>query len=42
MEVSFAEYMISTDKSKLDHPTIHRLLAATYWASLRMNGSGEY
>lgn len=35
MEVKFEEYMISTDKSLLNHEVIYDLLLRTYWASQR-------
>lgn len=35
MEVKFEEFLISTNKSLLNYETIHKLLAATYWANKR-------
>lgn len=35
MEVIFGEYLISTDKSKLDVGTISKFLARSYWAHTR-------
>ncbi|WP_438349991.1 GNAT family N-acetyltransferase [Paenibacillus sp. FA6] len=35
MEVRFEEYLISTDKTLLNHETIYMFLAASYWANKR-------
>ncbi|MBM7865894.1 GNAT family N-acetyltransferase [Heliobacterium gestii] len=35
MELNCKDYLISTDKSLLDHETIYRFLASSYWANKR-------
>ncbi len=35
MEVNFSDYLISTDKTRLDLETICRLLSKSYWANTR-------
>lgn len=34
-KVKFEDYLISTDKGRLNHEIIHRLLLASYWANKR-------
>lgn len=35
MTLQFGDYVISTDKTRLNYETIHALIGATYWASNR-------
>jgi GNAT superfamily N-acetyltransferase len=35
MEVSFSDYLISTDRTRLDQKTIFRFLSQSYWANTR-------
>lgn len=35
MEWKYDEYLISTDRSRLQFETIHKFLAASYWANKR-------
>lgn len=35
VEIIFSEYLISTDKSKLNVDVIHKFLSRSYWANLR-------